>query len=392
LFNKAQLDLPVEWDVVEVFKESDGYTDPRKVKVSPLDTDGDLVPDRPLQFEEFVGDSDIVLFEYFKDLDGYVYDRPIQGVVYDLRLEDDITVNHSDNWVSPARYIDRKSLTAADWILVKNLSSAQKLESTFSNNASGIVVYVVEEDKTYQLLPSSTSIADTITLVESKDHFVRRGRGRTQNTDSPVIEDAIIRWKHVAPNNVRIDPSISNVVDMLILSNTYNDKVTSWKAKPTSVFPYAPTTDELSAEFSGLNTYKSASDTLSYRSANFKLLFGDQAEDTYKAKFRVVKLTDQLSDNELKTQIINAIDEYFNVDNWEFGETFFFTELSTYIHQKLGSAIGSIVILPKNITGQFGELFQVKAEPDELFLSTATVRDIELVSRLDSQTLRVDVN
>jgi hypothetical protein len=48
--------------------------------------------------------------------------------------------------------------------------------------------------------------------------------------------------------------------------------------------------------------------------------------------------------------------------------------------------------LPKNITGQFGELFQVKAEPDELFLSTATVRDIELVSRLDSQTLRVDVN
>ena len=61
--------------------------------------------------------------------------------------------------------------------------------------------------------------------------------------------------------------------------------------------------------------------------------------------------------------------------------------MSTYIHQQLGSAIGSIVIMPKNSTGKFGEMFQVKSEPNELFLSTATVNDIEIISRLDSKTL-----
>ena len=98
-------------------------------------------------------------------------------------------------------------------------------------------------------------------------------------------------------------------------------------------------------------------------------------------------MTDQISDNELKAQIITTINTYFNVTNWEFGESFYFTELSSYIHQRLGSNIGSIVILPKNTAGKFGEMFQVKAEPNELFISTATVNDIEIVSRLDNQTL-----
>ena len=388
LHNNANLALPIEWDIIDVFKESDGYTDPRKVKVAPLDTDGDLVPDRPLQFFEYVGPRDLVLFEYYKDIDGYIYDRPIEGIIYDYREEDLITVSDSGNWIKSATFNDKKVLSDADWILVKNLTSAQTLENI--QNARGIVVYVEEENKTYQLTPLSTNPSE-ILLVESQDYFVREGRGRTQNTADPVKEDGIIRWKHIAPNNVRIDPSISNVVDMLVLSTTYYDEVEKWKKRPITEFPLEPTSDELSAEFSGLNTYKAASDTLAFRSAKFKILFGTQAEDTYKAKFRVVKLSDQLSDNELKTRIISAIDDYFSVDNWEFGETFYFTELSTYIHQRLGSAVGSIVILPRNITGQFGELFQVKAEPDELFISTATVNDIEIVSRLDSQTLRTDI-
>ena len=84
------------------------------------------------------------------------------------------------------------------------------------------------------------------------------------------------------------------------------------------------------------------------------------------------------------------INQYFNVNNWEFGETFYFTELSSYIHQNLGTSVGSIVILPKNTAGSFGDLFQVKAEPNELFISTATVNDISIVEKITSQTLRTD--
>ena len=228
-------------------------------------------------------------------------------------------------------------------------------------------------------------------MVETNDFFVRVGRGPTQDTSQPLQQDSVIRWQHVAPKDVRIDPSISNVVEMIVLTNSYYTEVKSYLREPTGTnFPVEPTSSELAIEFENLNEYKSASDTIVFRSAKFKLLFGPFAEQQYQTKFRVVKLSNNISDNELKSQIISAINNYFEVENWEFGETFYFTELSSYIHQRLGSAIGSIVILPRNTSGSFGDMFSVKAEPNELFASTATVADIEIVERITSQTLRAD--
>ena len=175
---------------------------------------------------------------------------------------------------------------------------------------------------------------------------------------------------------------------MDVLTSSYYTSVQEWQARPTVDFPLEPTPNELALEFSELNEYKAASDSLVFRSGKFKLLFGTQAAEEHKARFKVVKLSDNISDNELKSKIITAINNYFDVSNWEYGENFYFTELSSYIHQTLGSSIGCIVILPKNTTGRFGEMFQVKAEPNELFLSTASVNDIEIVSRLDNQSLK----
>ena len=385
--NKSYIDLPIHWYIADVYREPDGYTDPRKVKVAPIDTDGDLVPDKPRQFSEFVGLRDLVLFANTTDLDGYTYDQPVTGRILDYRRETDVVIRNNENISSPATYWEPTSLTATDWVLVKTKEVAEKFTVS---NASGIVIYNEEEELVYQVLPDSTDINTTFSLVPTQDYLVRHGRGYSQNALDPDPSGGYIRWKHVAPKDVRIDPSISNVVEMIMLTNSYNDQVTAWKSTKTGEFPLAPTSNELGTEMTLLNTYKSASDTLVYRSAKFKLLFGDQAEVEHRARFRVVKLSDQLSDNELKTKIIAAINDYFNVDNWEFGETFYFTELSTYIHQTLGSAIGSIVILPRSTSSKLGELFQVKADPDELFISTATVNDIEIISRLDNQTLRTD--
>ena len=382
--NRDKLSRPIEWDVVDVFREADGYIDPRKIKVAPIDSDGDLVPDRPLQFSEYVDKTDLVFFEYYNDFDGYRYDRPFEGNIFDLRNENSIDLSNSRNTLSPGSYSNVKTLSDLDWVVVKNKTLALQFEN--KSNASGIVIYVVDDDKTYQVTPVGTSITET-KLIEAKDHFVRAGRGKTQNTALPTQESSVIKWSHVAPNDVRIDPSISNVIEMVILTSTYYDEVVKWQKKLTGEFPLEPTSSQLNIEFEKLNDYKNASDSLVFRSSKFKLLFGQHASNKLKAKFRVVKLSDQYSDNELKTKIISVINAYFNVQNWEFGETFYFTELSTYIHQQLGSAIGSIVIMPKNSTGKFGEMFQVKSEPNELFLSTATVNDIEIISRLDSKTL-----
>ena len=387
--NKERLDQEIVWDVVDVYKYNDGYTDPRKVIVAPIDSDNDMVPDRPLQFKEYVYDTNIQVFEYYTDFDGYIYDRPTEGVIADFRKESTIRFDISANTISSESYAKTYDVDSLDWIFAKDFATASIIQNT-QGKAAGIKVYAVEENKVYLNTPNSTNI-NIVSLVETTDFFVRIGRGPTQDTSLPLQQDSVIRWQHVAPKDVRIDPSISNVVEMVVLTNAYHNEIKAYLKQPgVTNFPVEPTSFELATEFENLNEYKSASDTIVFRSAKFKMLFGPYSEQQYQAKFRVVKLTNNLSDNELKSQIIAAINNYFEVENWEFGETFYFTELSSYIHQRLGSAIGSIVILPKNTSGTFGDMFQVKAEPNELFASTATVADIEIVERISSQILRAD--
>tara|TARA_R110001592_G_scaffold7953_3_gene43860 strand:+ start:2324 stop:6538 length:4215 start_codon:yes stop_codon:yes gene_type:complete len=382
--SKEKLDQPIEWEVVDSFKETDGYTDNRKVIVAPLDTDNDLVPDRPIQFLEYVDATDYVFFEYYTDFDGYKYDKPCSGIIHDFRREDSLSINDTRDTVSPTSYKKDVKLSTSKWIVVKNKTVALQFENLV--NSKGLIVTTADDMKTYQLTPLSTAITQ-IKLSETTDYFVRNGRGKTQDTSAPFMAPGTIRWNHVAPSDVRIDPSISNIVEMVVLTTSYHTQVKEWQVRPVGTFPLEPTSDQLATEFTELNQYKSASDSLVYRSAKFKLLFGPTADEVNQARFKIIKLSDQISDNELKASVITAINTYFDVSNWEFGENFYFTELSSYIHQKLGSNIGSIVILPKNTAGKFGEMFQIKAEPNELFVSTATVSDIEIVSRLDNQTL-----
>lgn len=387
--NKERLDQEILWEVVDVYKYNDGYTDPRKVIVAPVDSDSDLVPDRPLQFKEYVYDTNIQVFEYYTDFDGYTYDRPTQGVIADFRKENNIIFDISANSLFSESYAKGYDVSILDWLFAKDFETASVVENS-QGKLGRLKVYVEDEDKVYLNTPNSTNI-NQVSLVETNDFFVRVGRGPTQDISQPLQQDSVIKWQHVAPKDVRIDPSISNVVEMIVLTNSYYNQIKTYLKQPgVSNFPVEPTSSELATEFEVLNEYKSASDTLVFRSAKFKMLFGPYAEQRYQAKFRVVKLSNNISDNELKSQIISAINNYFEAENWEFGETFYFTELSSYIHQRLGSAIGSIVILPKNTSGSFGDMFSVKADPNELFASTATVADIEIVERITSQTLRAD--
>ena len=415
--NKDYLDYPVEWTVTDVFKYPDGYTDASKVVVAPKDSDGDGVPDRPLQFHEYVDDSSLVLFEFYKDFDGYTYERPYAGVVWDLRNENNgVQFDPTTQSISPSSYSNFRKAEDLNWILIKDFSMVKLQENPSVSgirtwpgdgleNDSGIfggLVITVENawtdtqanitypaHSTYVLTPLSSNL-NKVRAISTQDYFVKKGRGKTQDTSSNDPQDSVIRWNHVAPNDVRIDPSISNIVEMVILTETYYQNIVSWSNNPTGDFPAEPTSAQLSVNFASLNQYKAASDTITYRSAKFVKLFGPSAPRELQAVFRIVKLGSQFSDNELKSRVLTAIKQYFDPNNWEFGETFFFTELSTYIHQQLGSAIGSIVILPKNTSGTFGELFEVKAMPNELFISTATVNDIEIINQIDSQTLRAD--
>ena len=90
--DRRKLDEDIVWEIADVVKYDDGYTDNRKVIVTPVDTDGDRVPNEPLQFEDFVSSDDLIFFEYYKDFDGYTYDRPLTGKIQDFRKETVINI------------------------------------------------------------------------------------------------------------------------------------------------------------------------------------------------------------------------------------------------------------------------------------------------------------
>ena len=386
---KDRLEEDIVYTITDVYKYSDGYTDNRKVKVAPIDADNDLVPDKPFQFNEFVSSTDLIIFENYSDFDGYVYDRPVSGVILDWRGETDWDNTKSSSTpptISPITYSDPVEWSTVNYIMLDTLAMALKFENT-ANQYFGIKIYVVANEKFYVMTRSSTD-AQSISLVETKDNFVKIGRGKDQDTRVGDIRPCVIKWDHKAPNDVRIDPSISNVVEMLVLTLSYYDAVQKYLKVPGTVYPLSPTSDELSNEFINLENFKNASDTIVYKSAKFKRLFGADAEESTRAKFRVVKLAgSSLSDNEIKTKVIQSFNKYFDVNNWEFGENFYFTELSSYVHQQLSGIIGSIVIVPKNNSGTFGDLFQIKAEPNEFFVSTAKVSDIEIIDKITKTTL-----
>ena len=75
------------------------------------------------------------------------------------------------------------------------------------------------------------------------------------------------------------------------------------------------------------------------------------------------------------------------MDNFDFGDTFYFTELAAYIHQKTAPDLLTVVIVPNQSGQTFGSLFQISGANDEIFISGATVDDVSIISALGANQL-----
>jgi hypothetical protein len=121
----------------------------------------------------------------------------------------------------------------------------------------------------------------------------------------------------------------------------------------------------------------------------FKPLFGRKAAPELRATIKVVRAAKStVSDSEIKSQVIANINNYFTIDKWDFGSSFFFSELSAFLHQRLGSIINSVVLVPLNPFKSFGDLYEVRSAPNEIFVSAATVDDIEVVDALTQSVIK----
>jgi len=156
----------------------------------------------------------------------------------------------------------------------------------------------------------------------------------------------------------------------------------------TVLEPTAPTINELSSAYAGLEDKKMLSDNIVMNSVTFKPLFGTKASTDLRANIEVVKAPNTvISDSEIKSQVVSTINDYFDIDNWSFGDTFYFSELSAYLHEQLGTIIGSVVITPKDTSKSFGNLYEIKSGANEIFVNALTVNDVVIVKNLSQSTL-----
>jgi hypothetical protein len=158
--------------------------------------------------------------------------------------------------------------------------------------------------------------------------------------------------------------------------------------------PVAPTSEALRTTFgSALSSIKSISDDIIYHPVKYKILFGSKSDPTLQAIFKVVKNQNlSINDNDLKVRIISAINDFFDINNWDFGDRFYMGELTTYILNTVAPDLANIVIIPRQSSQSFGSLFEIQSSSDEILISAATVDDIEIVSAITASEIGVRTN
>ena len=205
-------------------------------------------------------------------------------------------------------------------------------------------------------------------------------------------ENLRYEWTHVPDHNELIDPSFTNLIDVFTLSTTYDTKFRAYLKDTTGQagMPVADTVTSLRSAFDDQTERKAMSDSIVYRPANYKVIFGPKSDTEFRAKFRIIKMAGvKFTDNEIKNQVVNVIEEYFNPANWEFGESFYFTELAAYVHKELAGVISSFVIVPLGTNAVFGDLFQITPFKDQLLIPDISITDIDIISGLTQANINL---
>lgn len=388
--------------ISDSYRYEEGYVEQRRVKVVPYDADDDGHADNPLAFDEvvFAGRLDqpwntdglpqptgrgtglyrtwayLCFWERYTDLDGYEYYRPL---VRDRDILDLDTVG----WDISSWQTGQIAYSIAGLDITALAASLVPAGLTASVPPGSFIQIGLDRD---------TGLVAFLPETDDRRFMVREGRSLTWDKRDLEEEGLLFNWKHYAPIDHRIDVAVSNIIDMFVLPDEYYREIQEWldRGAKAGQMPEPPTPEDLRVTFAELNGYKSASDEMIWHPVRFKVLFGDTADEELRAKFQVVRLPNStLSESEIKSRVIQGVKDFFDVKNWDFGESFYYTELAAYLHQKLATEIASVVIVPLNEEAKFGMLFQVKAEADEIFLSTARVTDVQIVRNYTQTNLRI---
>lgn len=241
---------------------------------------------------------------------------------------------------------------------------------------------------------SRDSVNDVWTLVPTTDDIIalyesgelvtlglmKRERGRN---------DLNFLWLHRTPRYHLIDPAASNIIDTFIIPRGYYSEIRRWLSNESAIEPTKPSPSQLRADYGYLLNNKMISDTLVLHPGQIKVIFGSKAAPELQASIKVIQSqASALTTNQIKTRIVDLTNEFFDIQRWEFGETFYFSELSAFIHTRLPSDVDSVVLVPRSQNQVFGDLQRIVARDDEILQPNISVADIEIVSTLNPSILR----
>ena len=343
--NNQPLPGDIAMQIVGQPVQSDGEVDDFQVLVSFEDNDQNGTPDDPDFFSAIVPTGGYVFLQKTVDFDGL--ERYL--------LIDSGVVNY-------------------------NYATLAQIDLVKSQYIPGQVFYATSDVVFYQLELDAITLQRTLVEVTEGDYVAKPGR-----------QDLYFQYRANSPLSSRIDPATSNIIDVYVVTQTYYTAYQNWIKDTTNtvVYPDPPTIDELNTQYQGLQNFKMISDQLILNSVVFKPLFGSRAASNLRAIIKVVRAAKSTaSDSEIKDLVISALNNYFTIDKWNFGDTFYFSELSAYIHSEIGTVVSSVVLVPLNPQKSFGDLYEIRSAPDEIFVNGATVADIEIIASLTSTNLQ----
>lgn len=344
LFSTLPLGTAYGWQIDSTIVEADGYIEPKKVRISFLDEKEDSQIENPDAFIDIVAPLSVSAQTGFKDKFVY-FKKSIDGLSYAIVNDISILAYPSENEVPALAKVE------------------------------GQLFYFYNTD--INVVKSYSSLTDDPYTLET-DYFARPGRRGLK-----------FQYKHNSGDDRRLDPSKTNLIDIFILTQSYDTVYRNWLITDSGSEPLPPTSSELEENYnSTLEPIKAISDQLIYQPVKYKVLFGNKAGRNLQATFKAVRNTTRsTTENELKSRIMAGIEQFFALENWEFGQTFFFSELSTYIMNLMTPDITNFIIVPKADV-PFGSLYEIACQNNEIFINGTSVSDIEIIDAITANQIK----
>jgi hypothetical protein len=195
-------------------------------------------------------------------------------------------------------------------------------------------------------------------------------------------------WEHIPENMNLIDPAPTNIIDIVLITSSYYSSFLMWLQGERLNPPTPPTPSQLYNSYGNLLSQKMISDTAVLRSGQFKIIFGPYADSKNQCVFNVIASPNSNTNaNVIANSIVSLIQTYFDINNWNFGQSFYFNQLSTYICSNNPDVL-SIVIIPTYPTSTFGSLFQINADYGEILIPHINADMIKFVKNYNPTNLK----